>query len=145
MGLPVFKEANIVLNAGFADKWEAIKACGQVLVDNGYVSEAYVDDMLERERSASVYVGNHVAIPHGVANSEVNIHHSGISFVQIPDGVDFGNEKAYVMVGIAGKDGTHIEMLGSIAMICLDMDNIDTLRNADTAKEVYEIFSELVS
>ena len=145
MGLPVFKKENIVLNASFSDKWEAIRACGKILVENGYVTAAYVDDMIAREEGACVYVGNHVAIPHGVADSERNIMESGISFLQVPGGVDFNGETAYLLIGIAGKDGTHIEMLGSIAMICMDMDNIDKLRNATTVDAVYTLFSELLN
>lgn len=145
MGLPVFKKENIVLNADFSDKWGAIRACGEILVKNGYVAAAYIDDMIAREEGACVYVGNHVAIPHGVANSEQNIYDSGISFVQVPKGVDFNGETAYLLIGIAGKDGTHIEMLGNIATLCMDMDNIEKLRNATTVDDVYVLFSDLLN
>lgn len=139
----IFNTANIRLNAEAEDKWSAIRACGQILVDQGYVSEAYVDDMIAREKGASVYVGNNVAIPHGIANSEKNIFKSGISFLQVPKGVDFDGETAYMLIGIAGKEGTHIELLGQIAMICSDPDNIEKLKSAATEEEVYNIFEAL--
>ena len=111
---PVLQEDNILLQAAYADRWSAIRACGEVLVKQGYVTAAYVEDMLERERLVSVYVGNHVAIPHGIANSEQHILASGLSVLQIPEGVDFDGEKAYIMIGIAGRDGavsyTHLDV-----------------------------------
>ena len=46
---------------------------------------------------------NHVAIPHGVGNSESHIIESGISILQLKNGVDFGNEKAYLMFELPEK------------------------------------------
>lgn len=139
----MFSEENIVLNAACKDKREAIRACGRILVDRGYVAEAYIDDMLVREEIASVYVGNHLAIPHGTANSERHIIASGISFLQVPDGVAFGGEVAYMLIGIAGKDGKHLQMLSGVAAICSDLDHVQKLRAADDKKVVYDILANI--
>lgn len=64
---------NIILDCKPVDKWDAIEICGNILVDNGYVTPEYIDDMKERERSTSVYIGNHVAIPHGLVTSDEKI------------------------------------------------------------------------
>lgn len=63
--------------------------------------------------------------------------------MQIPDGVDFDGETAYVMVGIAGKNGEHIEILGNIAEVCTDVGNVEKLRTAKDKKEILEIFKNL--
>lgn len=139
----LFIEENIILNAKVKDKTEAIKLAGSLLKDHGYIEPEYIDAMIQRDKEASVYLGNHFAIPHGVAGSEKYIKKSGISFVQIPDGVDFDGETAYVMVGIAGKDGEHIEILGNIAAVCTDLDNIEKLRTAKDKQEVLDIFKTL--
>lgn len=139
----IFREENIVLNAKLDDKWDAIRACGQVLVDGDYAMPNYIEDMIERENVASVYLGNGLAIPHGVANSEKNILCSGISFLQIPDGVDFGDEKAYVMIGIAGKNNTHIELLGRIALVCMEAENIDTLRTTQDKAKIIDMLTNI--
>lgn len=133
---PVLQEDNILLNARFTDRWSAIRACGEILVKQGYVKDAYVEDMLERERLVSVYVGNHVAIPHGIANSEQHILGSGIAFVQLPNGVDFQGETAYVMIGIAGKGGTHIQLLSQIALVCMEEDHVEFLRTCQDKKQI---------
>lgn len=137
----ILSEDNILLGVSYSDRWEAIRACGQILLEQGYVKEAYIDDMMERERLFSVYVGNHIAIPHGVANSEQNILHSGISVLQISEGVEFGEEKAYLMIGIAGKNGQHIDLLSRIAQACMDLENIERMRKTRDKKEIIRILN----
>ena len=132
-------EENIVLGARCQDRWEAIRMCGKILLDQGYIKESYIDDMLEREKSASVYVGNHIAIPHGIAYSEKTILHSGISVLQLPEGVDFGQEKAYLMIGIAGKDGTHVDLLSRIALACMEEDNVERMWKARDKQVILNI------
>lgn len=132
---------NIILGAEYTDRFEAIRACGKILLDGGYVKEAYIDDMLERERLASVYVGNHVAIPHGVDHSESHIIESGISILQLKNGVDFGKEKAYLMFGIAGKNGTHIDILSQIAQCCMDEENIRKMCETTEKQEILQILN----
>ncbi|HMM21792.1 MAG TPA: PTS sugar transporter subunit IIA [Selenomonadales bacterium] len=144
MAQALMTKDNIVLNACFSDKWEAIEACGNILLQQGYVKKEYIDDMIEREKVATVYVGNHVAIPHGVANSEKNILESGISFIQIPSGVDFDGEKAYAMFGIAGKDGAHIEILSDIAIVCMDTNNVEILRTTADKEHILKLFSQKI-
>lgn len=140
---PIFSVDNIRLNTSFNSKEDAIRACGQILVDNGYVYSEYIDDMLLREKSASVYVGNHLAIPHGINGSEKHIIHSGISFIQIPNGVKFGDEIAYVLIGIAGKNGQHIQILSSVATIFSEEENIERLKNTNDKHLVYDTLSNI--
>lgn len=142
---PILQEENILLDAAFDDRWSAIRACGEVLVKQGYVKEAYIDDMMERERLVSVYVGNHIAIPHGIANSEAHILESGLSVLQIPEGVDFDGETAYVMIGIAGKDGKHIQLLSQIALVCMDAHQVERLRMSTDKQEIMRILGTNLS
>lgn len=132
-------EENIVLGARCQDRWEAIRKCGEILLEQGYIKESYIDDMIEREKVVSVYVGNHIAIPHGIAYSEKNILHSGISVLQLPEGVDFGKEKAYLMIGIAGKDGTHVDLLSRIALACMEEENIERMWKAHEKQVILDI------
>lgn len=136
---PILQEDNIILQAAYADRWSAIQACGEILVKQGYVKAAYIEDMMERERLVSVYVGNHVAIPHGIANSEQHILESGLSVLQIPEGVDFDGEKAYIMIGIAGRDGVHMQLLSQIALVCMEQEQVERLRMSKDKKEIMRI------
>ncbi|MFK4996647.1 PTS sugar transporter subunit IIA [Bacillus sp. N9] len=59
--------------------------------------------------------------------------------MQVPDGVDFDGQKVRLIFGIAGKDGTHLEILSGIAVTCADMDNIEKLVAAQTAQEIIDM------
>ena len=65
-----FQKELIKLNQQFADKEEAIRFCGQLLLDGGYVEPAYVDAMVQRDKELSVYMGNFIAIPHGTDDAK---------------------------------------------------------------------------
>ncbi|OON41093.1 PTS mannitol transporter subunit IIA [Izhakiella australiensis] len=131
--------ASIVLNSKISERDEAIRAAGKLLVNGGYVSEKYIDLMLARERIASTYMGNHLAIPHGTDGAQSEIITSGISIIQLPDGVDFGGgELAYMVIGIAGKDGTHLDMLGQIAVACMEPDTVELMRRATSKQSIID-------
>ncbi|WLI75814.1 PTS sugar transporter subunit IIA [Kosakonia sp. H02] len=131
---------SILLGAAFTDKFDAIRKAGEVLVASGYVSEKYVDLMVKREALASTYMGNHLAIPHGVDGSESEIIRSGISVIQVPDGVNYGDgTTAYVVIGIAGKDGAHLDILNQIAIACMEEENIEKIRYATDKQQVLEV------
>ena len=139
----VFNENNIILNGSFLNKNEAIVAVGKILVKQGYVTEKYIDAMLAREKIVSVYIGNNVAIPHGINGSQSEIVNSGISLIQVPAGVSFGeNETAYIVIGIAGKGDEHMEYLQKIALVCSEIENVMKIKNATTKQEILEIFEE---
>ncbi|MGO3555512.1 MAG: PTS sugar transporter subunit IIA [Microbacterium gubbeenense] len=70
-----------------------------------------------------------------------NVLRTGVSMVQVPDGIDFDGDTAYVLFGIAGKADEHLEVLGRIAAFCADENNVDRLRRATTAQEVLDLIN----
>jgi PTS system mannitol-specific IIC component len=86
-------------------------------------------------------MGNNVAIPHGTEEAKKSVLKSGFTVVQVPNGVDFNGESAKMIFGIAGKDGTHLEILSGIAVICAEQENVDQLVNAKSAKELIAIIN----
>jgi PTS system mannitol-specific IIA component len=144
MTKPILSEDTIILNARVSDKESAIKLAGQLLVDNGFVEEAYIDQMMERESLSTTYIGNHVAIPHGTEDAKRAVKASGISIVQIPEGVDFGgNQVAKLVIGIAGKDNDHLEILSKIALVCSEPENVEKMALAQTKEELLSFFVEV--
>lgn len=128
--------ADVRLAASFKDRWDAIKACGEFLVQRGYVTPAYIDHMYARERQATTYMGNNVAIPHSTLAGREHILRSGVVVIQVPGGVEFGEESANVLIGIAGAGDEHIEVLAALAMALSDMDNVRQIINAGTPEEL---------
>ena len=103
MALPILAAENILLNQQVATKEEAIRLAGQILVDKGYVESGYIEKMLEREEMTSTFMGNFVAIPHGTDDAKKEVKETGISIIQAPSGVDFGDGNIVKLIfGIAG-------------------------------------------
>ncbi|WHX41236.1 PTS sugar transporter subunit IIA [Mesobacillus sp. AQ2] len=137
----ILTKDNILLNKSLNTKEEAIKLTGSVLVERGYVEPSYIEKMMEREELTSTYMGNFVAIPHGTEDSKQFVKESGISFVQVPEGVDFGGGNIVkLLIGIAGKNDEHLSILSNIAIVCSEEENIEKLISAKSPEEIIEIF-----
>jgi len=130
---------NIRLNEKFESKYDAIKMAGELLLAGGYVNEHYIEEMVKREDLSTTYIGNDIAIPHGTEAAKNDVLNSGISVIQVPEGVDFNGDKARVIFGIAGKNNTHLEILANIAVFCSDMDNVEKLVKAETKEEIMDL------
>ncbi|WP_294079405.1 mannitol-specific PTS transporter subunit IIC [Proteiniphilum sp. UBA5384] len=133
----------IVLGAAGDTRKEAIKRAGKLLVDAGYVNNKYVDKMLEREQIISTYIGMGIAVPHGTSGSHEYVISSGISIIQYPEGVDFDGEKAYLVIGIAGKDGKHLDILSSLSSILSDEEILEKVKNTDDKMIIYNVLSNI--
>lgn len=139
---PVLKKENIILGLASESRDEAIKRAGQVLIDSGYVSSDYIEAMLQREDIVSTFIGNGVAIPHGVGKARDLILSSGLVVLQYPDGIDYNGNVCYLVIGISGKDNDHIKILSKIAEQISDEDNAKVLWETTDADAVFEMFSE---
>lgn len=140
----VLSKDNIFLNEQAGSKEEAIKKAGEVLVANGYVTSDYVDKMFERENISSTFMGNGIAIPHGTEDAKAVVLHSGISIIQIPDGVEYGEGNiAKVVFGIAGKNNEHLDILSQIAIVCSEEENVERIIHAKDQDELIAIFNEV--
>lgn len=121
----------IILNQKSVTKEEAITAAGQLLTDLGYVDKEYIPLMLEREKIVTTYIGMGLAIPHGTTHDEGIIHKTGIVLIQYPEGIDFGDEKAQLVIGIAGKGGEHMEILSKICTALEDETILEKMKTTD--------------
>jgi PTS system mannitol-specific IIA component len=139
----ILNEKNILLNAASENKYAAIERAGRLLADNGYVGEEYIEGMKRREDEITTYIGNGIAIPHGTSGYIKHIRKSGIVVVQYPEGVDFGSGNvAYIVIGIAGKNDEHLEILSAIALVCQDEHNVSKLRSAAAKEDIISILTE---
>jgi mannitol PTS system EIICBA or EIICB component len=128
----VLKKEGIKTGLKSVDKETAIRAAGQLLCDLGFANEDYIQAMVDRENMVSTYMGMGVAIPHGTSNAKETVKKSGIVVMQYPEGIDFGDEKAYLVIGIAGVGDEHLEILGNIVASLEDEELLETLKkNAD--------------
>ena len=140
--LPLLAEANILTGLASEDKEAAILRAGRLLEAAGYVEEGYAAAMLERERVATTYMGMGVAIPHGTAEAKAKVRHSGIVVLQYPEGVEFGDEKARLVIGIAGVGDEHLDILASLSSVLEDPDTLNKLCATPNSRIIYETLKQ---
>ena len=137
----VLAKDNILTGLKTESKDEAILRAGHLLEQKGYVRKGYAEAMLNRENESTTYMGMGIAIPHGTDEAKKDIIRSGIVILQYPEGVDFGDEKAYLIAGIAGKGDEHIEILASLGETFEDEDKLKTLMSAEDPNIIYNILN----
>ncbi len=133
---------NILLGQKSVTRDEAIQIAGERLVEEGYVQPHYIDAMFERETIVSTYIGNGIAIPHGVGKAKDAIIKSGIVVFQYPEGIDYNGNTAYVVIGIAGQNNDHIQILANIAEAFGELEDAEVLWRSDDVNLIYERFTE---
>lgn len=119
-------------------KENVIRAVGQMLVDSGYVNPSYVDAMVKREETFSTFMGNELALPHGVEEAKKEVKASGIAVMVFPEGTDWGGETVKVVVGIAGVGEEHLQILSAIAELVLEEGSMEKIISG-SVEEVYEM------
>ncbi len=135
----ILTKDNIRLNSTALDKTDAIRQAGDLLVKAGYVTPAYVEGMLAREAITSTYLGNGVAIPHGRSEDKDTVYRTGLSVVQLPDGVEWEEgEKACLVVGIAAVADEHVDILTNLAEAIEDPAQAEHLVRATDAGSIVE-------
>jgi PTS system mannitol-specific IIC component len=140
-GPEVLQIKNILTGLPSESKEEAILRAGHLLEAAGYVDPGYAASMLEREKIVTTYIGMGLAIPHGTSETKALVRNSGIVVLQYPDGVDFGEEKARLVIGIAGVGDAHLDILAKISS---SLDDEEVLERLSVTKDPEEIFKALV-
>jgi multiphosphoryl transfer protein len=128
---------NIRIGARAASKNEAIRAAGQVLFESGFIEPGYIESMIGREGQANTYLGNGISIPHGMAKDRELIRATGISVVQLPEGVEWGPGKvAHLIVGIAAKSDEHLGVLAALTDVLDDPTKAELLARTKDANDI---------
>ena len=138
---PILKKENILLGLPSVTRDEAIQKAGQLLIDSDYVSPEYIDAMYQREEIVSTFIGNGVAIPHGVGKARDLIKRSGLVVLQFPEGIDYNGNTCYLVIGISGKDNEHIKILANIAEQLSDDEQAERLWKSNDLDFVYNVFT----
>lgn len=141
VGHEVLAKDNILTGLKTESKDDAILRAGHLLEQKGYVRKGYAEAMLKRENASTTYMGMGIAIPHGTDEAKKDIIRSGIVILQYPEGVDFEDEKAYLIAGIAGKGDEHIEILASLGETFEDEDKLKALMSAEDPNIIYNILN----
>lgn len=140
--LPILMKENIIIEKQTMTTKEAIDKVGAMMVKSGYVKEGYIAGMHRRDEDLSVFLGNLLAIPHGVHDVKDEIIASGMVVLIVPEGIDWHGNTAKVIVGLAGKDGEHMSILANLANVFAELETAEKLVEAKDADLVYKTLTQ---
>jgi mannitol/fructose-specific phosphotransferase system IIA component len=141
--MTILSKDRITLQASAVDKVDAIRKAGELLVKSGCVLPEYVNGMLTREQSMSTSLGNGVAIPHGMDENRVQVLKTGISVLQLTDGVEWDEgEKVSLIIGIASSSDEHVEVLSNLAEVVDDDEALAELLRTDNPDVILKYLGE---
>ena len=143
--MSILTQQTIRLNATVNDKESAIRLAGQLLVDAGHVTAEYIDGMLAREQTMSTYLGNGVAIPHGQLENKDNVKSTGISVVQVLDGIQWDDDDedsvAVMVIGIAATADEHMGLLTNLAELIEEPDDAEKFTRTADPEAIIEMLN----
>lgn len=137
----VLLKENIVISNEAFDEQSAINKVGDMLLQSGYIKQEYIDAMHQRNNTLSVFLGNYLAVPHGIFEAKEYINYSGISVLVLPQGMDWGNNKVYFVVGLAGIGEEHMDILSNIAEIFQEEESVLKLKDCNSIDTIYQRLS----
>jgi mannitol/fructose-specific phosphotransferase system IIA component len=131
--------AGISLDATASSREEAVRICGELLVELGAVDQEYADAMWEREQIFPSEIGGGFAIPHGTDESRVHVKFDQLVFVRFRNPFTWSSEEVQACVGIASQGDGHVELLGTLADLLLDDDSRNFLLTSDDAEAIRQV------
>lgn len=136
--MDVLDRKYIRLGLDSVDRDQAIDAAGELLIERGLATAAYVAAMHERETTVSTFLGNGVALPHGTFEAKGEVLGTGVVVLQYPEGVEWPNGVAYLVIGLAARGEEHVEVLSQLADVLQDEVLAKELWTAGDVDFVYE-------
>ncbi|MCX6498376.1 MAG: PTS mannitol transporter subunit IICBA [Arthrobacter sp.] len=141
----ILEADSVVLSGTATTRDAAIDEAGRLLLERGAVDAGYLAAMHEREESVSTYMGSYLAIPHGTNAAKDHIMKSAVSVVRYPNGIDWNGKEVKFVVGVAGINNEHLQILSSIAKVFTNKAQVAQLEAATTVDEVLDLFGKVNS
>ena len=135
----------ISLDVEAPDAEAAIRAAGQLLVNEGAVENRYVDAMIAsyKEKGPYFVLAPHIALPH--AKPEDGVNEASVSLVRLKQPIAFGhknNDPVELVFALgASSSSEHIALLRKLTTLLNDPGHIKQLREAATPEEVSHLLT----
>lgn len=138
----VLKKEYIKLNAECKDWEDAIRTAGQVLMDNGVVTEEYIEEAIRgvKELGPYIVITKGVALPH--ATNKIGVNKTGIALLTLKNPVEFGNvdnDPVYYVFMLATTDmESHLSALSSLSDLLGNPEFFEVMKNAKDSESVID-------
>jgi PTS system mannitol-specific IIA component len=131
--------AGMSLDATASSREEAVRICGQLLLDLGAIDQEYADAMWEREQIFPSEIGSGFAIPHGTDESRQYVEFDQLVFVRFAEPFTWENEVVEACVGIASQGDGHVELLGTLAELLMEDGAREFLLESSDAEAIRQV------
>lgn len=141
---------SISLGESPKDKTQTIELAVELMAKNGNISDkaAYTKSVFEREEVSSTGIGGHIAIPHAKGDF---VTKPALVALTIPNGVDYDSldgglvNVVFLIAAPNSKDNLHLDVMAKLAVLLMDENFINELKNASTPEEFLSIISKAES
>lgn len=145
--IDLLSKNSISLNQNPKDKAQAIDLAVNLMFDSGNISDkdAYKASVLERESQGSTGIGGHIAIPHAKGDF---VKKPGLAAITIPNGVNYESldcqdvNVIFLIAAPNSKDNLHLDVMSKLAVLLMDENFINTLKNAKSVDEFLSVISK---
>lgn len=135
----LIQQAGIRLDAAASSNEEAVRVCGDLLLELGAIEPEYASAMWEREQIFSSAIGMGFAIPHGTDESRKHVKFDQLVFLRLPKEIQWGEESVKCVLGIASSGDGHVEILGNLAELIQDEASLEVLTSTGDAAAVLDL------
>lgn len=121
----------------------AITKAAQPLVDDDYITEDYIEQMLASIEKHGTYIvlADKFALPH--ARPSEAVKKTGLSLMVVKEGFDLKDNDIYLLIVLAAKDATsHREILQTLAEFLMEKENIEAVIKCHTIDEIHNLLEE---
>lgn len=131
---------------GFDDWKDAIRVSAQTLVKEDYMTEDYVDAMIESvvEHGPYIVIAPNIAMPH--ARPEKGAKKVGFSITVCDQPVKFEDDPQFharLLVTLSCVDAnTHLEMMMALVNVLGDDTQVDTILNTRDKQIILDLFNQ---
>ena len=142
----ILKAEYIKINEECQDWEDAIKHAGNILLENGIVTEEYIETVIESVKLFGPYVvvAKGIAIPHCLGSMGVN--QNAITIITLKNPVNFGNPKndpVYYVLLFANTDfDSHIEALSAVSELLQKTKFFEVMKNAKEPQDIIDYINK---
>jgi len=142
--LATYLKDNIQIMNEVSSWEESIKVAAEPLLKKGFISEKYIQDMIDNVKINGPYIviAPEIAMPH--ARNEGGVLKTGISFLKLKNPVYYpeGKQVSILFVLAAEDNSGHLELISDLSSILIDEEIVTKLKNSDNEDEIINLIKQ---
>lgn len=122
------------------DYKEAIKISCDSLEEKGYIKKSYFDAIMNKIEEFGPYfcIAPKIAMPH--ARPEDGAIKTELCVLKLNEPVDFLGKEVRLFMTLSATDSTsHLELMQSVAGVCMDENKLNKILNSNNEEEIMEV------